>query len=159
MTVLPQTILVATDNSKQSMIAVDYAVELAKMTGAALHVVHVGWLSPWLYPVRLSDQQIKTLESEAQKALDEAVDQVKAGGGAVAGAHLRMGRPDGEVITLAEEIGADLVLVGARGRDSVPRIPLGRDSENIVKHAPCPVLVVRERVEASMTAGAIQVDS
>ena len=144
MAVLPRTILVATDNSRQSVIAVDYAVGLANASGAALHVVHVGWLSPWLYPVRLSEQQTKTLEGEAQKALDQAVDQVEAAGGSAAGSHLRMGRPDGEVLTLAEELGAELVVVGARGRDSVPRIPLGRDSENIVKHAPCPVLVVRE---------------
>ena len=93
MPAVPRTILVATDNSKQSVIAVDWAVALAKSIGAALHVVRVGMLSPWLYPVRLSDRQVKTLEGEAQAALDEAIAQVESSGGTVAGAHLKMGGP------------------------------------------------------------------
>lgn len=144
MSTFPAKILVATDDSKQSRLAVELAVELANKTQSELHIVHVGLLSPWLQPVRLSGRQIETLKEDAQKTLDRAVEQAQAAGATVVGAHLRIGRPDGEVITLGEEIGAAMIVVGCRGRDSITRIPLGRDSENIVKHALCPVLVVRD---------------
>ena len=143
MNIFPAKILVATDDSKQSRLAVDFAVELADKTQSELHIVHVGLLSPWLQPVRLSSAQIETLKKEAQKSLDQAVKQAETAGATVTQAHLKMGRPDGEVITLGEELGATLIVVGCRGRESHSRVPLGRDSENIVKHATCPVLVVR----------------
>ena len=55
-----------------------------------------------------------------------------------------MGRVDSEVIRLSEEIGCDLIVVGNRGVGSLTRILLGNDAESIVRHAHCPVLVVRK---------------
>jgi nucleotide-binding universal stress UspA family protein len=53
-------------------------------------------------------------------------------------------RVDEEVIDLASEIGADLIVVGSRGVGTLSRALLGSDSGNIVHHAHCPVLVVRD---------------
>jgi nucleotide-binding universal stress UspA family protein len=55
-------------------------------------------------------------EQQARKVLDAEAERVRAASGAVAQAHLSMGNADHEIVTLAEEIGAGLIVVGSRGR-------------------------------------------
>ena len=59
------------------------------------------------------------------------------------GTHLRRGRPAKEVVGLAEELGAELVVVGSRGLGEVKRLVVGSVSEGVVSLASCPILVVR----------------
>ena len=61
----------------------------------------------------------------------------------VAGAHVAVGRPDAEIVRVAEEIGAGLVIVGSRGLGPIGRAVMGGVSDSVVRHAHCPVLVVR----------------
>ena len=58
-------------------------------------------------------------------------------------AHLRVGEPDKEIIRLSEEIGATLIVMGSRGLGAVRRALMGSVSDSVVKHAHCPVLVMR----------------
>ena len=140
----PTKIVLAVDGSTEAKLAARHAADLASMTGSELHVVHVGLLSHWVHPDTLSAQQYQRLKDEAQKRLAGEVREIEAAGGKVAKAHLRMGRVDSEVIRVAEEIGSNLIIVGNRGIGALTRILLGVDAESIVRHAPCPVLVVRE---------------
>jgi len=144
MSIYPTKILVATDGSEEASYTLEMAVELADKTSSELHVVHVGLLSPWVHPDTLSAAQYTALKEEAQARLDKGVARARALGGSVAGAHLRMGRVDAEVIELSEELGIGLVVVGNRGQGTVQRILLGNNAESIVRHAPCPVMVVRK---------------
>lgn len=139
----PTRIVVAVDGSKPAQCAAQHALELANATGSELHVVHVGLLSHWVHPDTLSTQQYQRLEEEAQRRLDAEVREIEAAGGTVAASYLRMGRVDGEVIRLAEELDAGLIVVGNRGMGALARILLGTDADSIVRHAPCPVFVVR----------------
>jgi nucleotide-binding universal stress UspA family protein len=54
-----------------------------------------------------------------------------------------MGRADAEVVRLGEEIEAGLIVMGSRGVSTITRILLGSDAESIVRHAHCPVMIVR----------------
>ncbi len=65
----------------------------------------------------------------------------------VAQAHLRMGKPAAEIVALAEELGVGLVVVGSRGLGGVRRALMGSVSDSVVRHAHCPVLVVRKEGE------------
>lgn len=56
---------------------------------------------------------------------------------------VRRGKPGGEVLKVAEERGVDLIVVGTQGRTGVRRVLMGSTAEDIVRHAPCPVLVIR----------------
>ena len=84
------------------------------------------------------------LRREAQEILDEQVRKIEAAGGSVAIAHLRMNeRRDEAIVHLAEEIGADLIVMGSRGFGGLRRALLGNVADSVVRHAHCPVLVVR----------------
>jgi nucleotide-binding universal stress UspA family protein len=79
--------------------------------------------------------------------LDAEVERVRAVGGTVAEAYLRMGTPAAEIVDLAEELGVGLVVVGSRGLGGIRRALMGSVSDSVVRHAHCPVLVVRKEEE------------
>ncbi|HSK84908.1 MAG TPA: universal stress protein [Rubrobacter sp.] len=141
----PAKVLVATDGSKDALLATRAAIDLCTMTGAELHLVHV-WRtvpSPHFEPyIR------KQLEREARELLDEQVKTGEALGGVVAGSHLREGQKSGEILDLAEELGDALLVIGTRGHGPVRRLLLGSVSEGVVYHASSPVLVMRGGEEA-----------
>ncbi len=143
MSFFPRVILLATDGSEESALALEAAVDLSNKTESDLHVVHVALMSFWVYPDTTSTEQAQGLRREAQKLLDAQVEKVEKAGGTVAHAHLRMGRADAEVVRLGEEIGAGLIVMGSRGVSTITRILLGSDAESIVRHAHCPVMIVR----------------
>ena len=148
MSIFPTKILLATDGSEEATLAARTAVDIADKTNSELHVVYVG--EEYGYPIYAvpeyeSARRIQeNLEQEVRKLLDAEVEQVKAAGGTVVGAHFGMGRPDEEIVKLAEEIGAGLIVMGSRGRGGVRRSLMGSVSDSVVRHAHCPVMVVRE---------------
>ena len=155
MSIFPTKILLATDGSEEAELAAARAVELSQRTDSELHVVHVG-LAPILlagYPGTLGyDRKLyEQIEEEAQELLREQCWRVKVAGGTVAGSHFRMGTVDLEIVALAKEIGAGLIVMGCRGHRGVRRAIEGSISDAVIRHAPCPVLVVpsHERAEAS----------
>ncbi len=148
MSIFPTKILLATDGSEEATLAARTAVDIADKTNSELHVVYVG--EEYGYPVYAVPEYEyartiqENLEQEVRKLLDAEVEQVKAARGTVVGAHFGMGRPDEEIVKLAEEIGAGLIVMGSRGRGGVRRSLMGSVSDSVVRHAHCPVMVVRE---------------
>lgn len=144
----PEKVLVATDGSRDSELAIQRAVDLSQKTHAELHMVYVMLVSHWMVPDTLSDTQYQRLKAEAQSLLDKQVEKVKEAGGELRETHLKTGRrADEEVINLAEEIGADVIVVGSTGGGTISRALMGSDAESIVRHASIPVMVVRSRGE------------
>ncbi len=140
----PEKVLVATDGSEDSELAIQRAVDLSKKTGSELHMVYVMLVSHWMTPDTLSDSQYRRLKEEAESLLDKQAEKAKSAGGDVRQAHLQTGRrADEEIINLAEEIGADVIVVGSTGGGTISRAIMGSDAESIVRHAAIPVLVVR----------------
>jgi nucleotide-binding universal stress UspA family protein len=145
MSLFSGSILLATDGSEEAELAARTAVELANGTGSELHMVHIK-LVPILppYPEVLNwREDLVRAEREARELHDEQVKKVEDAGGTVAGAHLREEAPAEEIVALAEELRVDLIVVGSRGRGRIRRALAGSVSDWVVRHAPCPVLVVR----------------
>ncbi len=154
MSLFSRRILLATDGSEQAELAAGVAVELSKSTGAELHLVHVK-LIPITppYPEVLDwKEDLERAEREARELLDEQVKMVEDVGGTVAGVHLRQGEPAEEIVALAEELGVSLIVVGSRDRGRIRRALAGSVSDWVVRHAPCPVLVVRSHKGADNRA-------
>ena len=138
----------ATDGSEEARLAAQTAADLAQRTGSELHLVHVGGVvthgaSSGVQVGPLPGVHQDELNRQAEGLLEVEAERMKSSGIEVAEAHLRRGRADEEVIVLAEETGADLIAIGSRGRGGVRRALMGSVSDRVVRHAHCPVLVVR----------------
>jgi nucleotide-binding universal stress UspA family protein len=120
------------------------AIDLAESTNSRLHVVAVGrTFDAAIYEV-YTETGWEEIRREAQEILDEQVRKIEEAGGTVAIAHLRMGeRRDEAIVHLAEEIGAGLIVIGSRGFGGLKRALMGNVADSVVRHAHCPVLVVR----------------
>jgi nucleotide-binding universal stress UspA family protein len=136
----PNKILLATDGSEDATLAGRAAIELSKRTASELHVVH-SWQS---VPSARFESFIRAqLKQEAEELLAEQEKLMEAGGGKIAGTHLRRGPAVDEILNLAEELEAGLIVMGSRGMGPVQRLVMGSVSEGVVHHARCPVLVLR----------------
>lgn len=146
----PTKVLLATYGSGEASLAEEAAVDLARGTGSELHVVYVVSTVPELpYPSSSPKGRSEALLEQRRlgglKLLDDRVRRIEDLGGAVAASYYREGKPQKEVISLSEEIGAGLVIVGGRRRHWLERVFCGGGfSENLLRRAGRPVLVVSE---------------
>jgi len=159
MSIFPTKVVLAIDGSEEASRAAEAAVELCEKTGSELHVVHVG---EDIYLTSATDLEMvvpvwtaqeypdieANFEQIAWKVLDAEVEKVEAAGGTVAQAYLRMGVADAEIVELAEEIEAGLVVLGSRGLGGIRSALMGSVSYSVARHAHCPVLVVRDQKDA-----------
>jgi nucleotide-binding universal stress UspA family protein len=157
MSIFPTKIVLATDGSTQAQLAARSAADLAQKTNSELHVVHVFGIAPVGPPVYAEGTQLQSVEFEherdqeqriseqrAREVLEEQVEKVLSLGATVAGEHLIEGRVAPAIVGLAEQIGAGLIVMGSRGLGGIRRALMGSVSEMVVRHAHCPVLVVRD---------------
>jgi nucleotide-binding universal stress UspA family protein len=142
MSIFPTRVLLATDGSREAELAATTAADLANATNSELHLVHVGEFLPTV--LAQTEVQPAELEREARELLDEQVQRIEGAGGTVKEAHLRLGRADEEILQVAENIGAGLIVMGSRGRGRLRRALMGSVSDSVVRHAHCPVTIVRE---------------
>jgi nucleotide-binding universal stress UspA family protein len=142
MSIFPTKILLATDGSREAELAATTAADLANSTNSELHVLHVGEFVPTF----LAQTEIEPaeLERKARELLDDRVKRIEEAGGTVREAHLRLGEAHEEILELAEDIGAGLIVMGSRGRGRIRRALMGSVSDSVVRHAHCPVTIVRE---------------
>jgi nucleotide-binding universal stress UspA family protein len=148
MSIFPTKILLATDGSEEARQATQAAAELSKETGSEVHIAYV-LPSPselrghHLYSQEVMRSVLEQAEGEARSFLEEQAKQVGASGGKVAETHLRAGEPDKEIVRLSEELGVGTIVMGSRGLGGLRRALMGGVSESVVRHAHCPVFVVR----------------
>jgi nucleotide-binding universal stress UspA family protein len=146
----PMKILLATDGSKDAELAATAAVDLARNTDSELHVVTVFPGSAYVHPYyethfpEAAERLRREARKERQEMLDERAERIREAGGSVAHTHIRAGEPAAEIVTMAEEIEADLIAIGSRGLGGIRRALVGSVSDLVVRYAHCPVLVVRE---------------
>lgn len=141
-----RTILVAYDFSEHARLALETAVDLATRFGSELHLIHV--LQPPVYadlafagaaptPLDLGAVRKGVADSLAEVARGTG-GKVKIDTSVVEGASIadRIGEK-------AEEIGADLLVMGTHGRTGLAHAFLGSVAERTLRRSPCPVLTVR----------------
>ena len=141
----PKNLLVPFDFSEYSEHALDYAVNLATQLGATIHLVHVISIPTAGVPevvVPINASMIENMVVDYQKELDKIAaarrKQVPVGQ-----VHVRIGDAREVILHAAEEIGADMIVMGTHGRRGFRRALLGSVAETVVRTAPCPVLTLR----------------
>ena len=152
MGIFPTKIVLAIDDSEEAELAAMKAVDLADSTDSELYVVHVGLTPNFLVEGSpgYSRELYEEIEQEAQELLRKLTWRVKTAGGNVAGSYLRMGEVDLEIVSLARELEAGLIVMGCRGHGGIRRAIGGSVSDAVIRHAPCPVLVVRSHESAEI---------
>jgi nucleotide-binding universal stress UspA family protein len=139
-------IVAGVDGSPSSLVALQWAVRQAGLTGGSVRAVMA-----WQYPVAITGYGWAPIavvepgeyEENAQKALAEAVAAVDTSGCDVQISQwVRQGNPAQVLIDAAAD--ADLLVVGSRGHGGFAEVLLGSVSMHCVHHAPCPVAVIRD---------------
>ena len=139
-------ILVPVDFSPLSRKALDYGVSFARQFHAEISLLHV--VEPMPLPPEMplpasgASYQMD-LQQFAEQQLQEWQNEV-AGRAAIKTA-VRYGNPFREIVQAANENNIDLIIIGTHGRTGLPHLLVGGTAERIVRLAPCPVMVVRER--------------
>jgi nucleotide-binding universal stress UspA family protein len=114
--------------------------------------VHVAYVLPsptelrghHLYSEEVMRSVLEQAEGEARSLLEEQARQIEASGGKLAETHLKTGKPDNEIVRLSEELNVGTIVIGSRGLGAMSRALMGSVSESVIRHAHCPVFVVRE---------------
>jgi nucleotide-binding universal stress UspA family protein len=134
-------ILLATDLSSASEGATDQALQLARDLHADLLIVSV------IDPTSLLAGTPMVARMDQRRAAREVAAQAIVVRGRRAGVSVRFlvweGEPGPAIVEAAVAEGADLVVVGTHGRSRVGRLVLGSVSDHVVRHASCPILIVR----------------
>jgi nucleotide-binding universal stress UspA family protein len=143
-----RSILLPTDFSECAAYAVPAAAALARLTGArivCLHVIEpivptVGW-TPVAEPLPVADISDR-LEDSAARELPKIAHAPEFAGLEVEDVIVH-GEAASEIVRVARERAADLIVISSHGRTGWGRILFGSTAESVVRHAPCPVLVVK----------------
>ncbi len=145
MSILPTTILPATDGSRDAELARNTAVDLANSTDSELHLVTVAPGYP-TYDVH-NPSVLEQLRKQAEAILNAQAKKVEQEGGKVAEKHLRIAERyrAQQIVQVAEDIEADLIVMGSRGLGGIRRALIGSVSDAVIRGAHCPVLVVRPK--------------
>lgn len=140
-----QHILVPVDFSQCSLQALRYAVAFARQFKASITLLYVvqQYYLPGDFTGGLDYAALeKEIEENSAREL-ERIATKNVGKKAPWKVLLRMGRPVDQIIRIADEINADLIIIATHGRTGLKHVVLGSTAENVVRHAPCPVLTVR----------------
>lgn len=139
-----KNILLPTDFSEPSLTATRYGLEMARRFDATLHLLHV-IEDPEVYVPAFESYPLpprEDFERYAQERLDNWILPEDAEGCRIERRWVH-GVPFPEIVRVAEELKADLIVIGTHGRGFLAHVLLGSVAEKVVRKSPCPVLTVR----------------
>lgn len=143
-------ILVALDFSTSTQPVIDAACRLGRLEGATLHLLHVvepipefvGYDAAGVIPAVGSDPlPVQTKATSSERRLNDLVESIQARG-VRADYELVEGLPVDCVLEKARALSVGMIIMGSHGHGALYHLLVGSVTEGVLKHAPCPVLVV-----------------
>ncbi len=139
-------LVLATDGSASVQRATAVAIDLAERFEATIHALYV-----------IDEDEIDAAPEDVRDELRDGLEDQSSGAlGSIRAsadtditAEVRAGRPPVEIVRYADEVEADIVAIGTRGRHGEHRLLLGSVAEEVVRRSPIPVLTVRQLADAS----------
>ena len=132
-------ILVPVDFSDCSKKALQYAIPFTRQFGAELVLLSV--IEPYPAVPEMAPTDFETIDDTRRhlETLRRTIPEMVH-----ARTLLRTGSPAAEIVAAAGDLGIDLIIIATHGRKGLTRMMLGSTTEKVVRHASCPVLIVRE---------------
>jgi len=137
-------VLIALDGSPAGQKALDRAVEMARAGTTKLHAAYI--VETGLFSSLPTDNTVEIMYNVLQKEGEAVLDKAKtdaAAHGVTLTTHLKFGHAGSEIISLADKIKADLIIVGSHGKSQTDRLLIGSVSTFIVTHSRVSTMVVR----------------
>jgi nucleotide-binding universal stress UspA family protein len=145
-----RSILVPTDFSATSEAALHYATQMALTLGAHLCLMHVPGKTGEHFEANFPVGQFETTAHERLSSFltEEELERLRPEYA------LRVGTPAEEIVRYADFRDADLIIMGTHGRSGIAHVLMGSVAEQVVRMAPCPVLLVRAPKRTAASEGA-----
>jgi len=137
-------ILVAIDGSEPADHALDVAIDEAEVRNAEVHVVYV--VESGLFSSLPMDNTLEIIYSVLQKEGEEILESARKKADAkrvLLTTHLRQGHAGSQIVSLAKDLGVDLIVLGSYGKSGVDRLLLGSVTDYVVQNSPITTMVVR----------------
>ena len=144
----PQVVVVAVDFSLPARRALAWAIEYAQHISCVLHTVHVVDRRFQASDLAADPGAIRTELTNAEQLAAAELKALNDDGRARLGMiheHVAFGKPADEVLRVARELGAILIVIGSHGRDAISHLLLGSVAERVVRGADCPVAVIKHK--------------
>ncbi|QWL63948.1 universal stress protein [Aeromonas jandaei] len=139
-----KTLLCPVDFSQMSKAVLDYAVFMAQSHDARLKLVHVVDQLHGFDSYKILHMTAVEITHEMERHARTQLKELVATLPIPATFDIRFGRAADEIVIQANDDEADLIVMGSHGRSGISHLLVGSVAESVVRHAPCPVLVVRQ---------------
>ncbi|MCS3457662.1 universal stress protein [Aeromonas rivuli] len=139
-----RTLLCPVDFSQMSQPVLDYAVFMAKSHNASLKLIHVVDQLHGFDSYKILHMTAIEITHEMERHAKEEIQRLIETLPISADFVVRFGRAADEIVAQAKEDKVDLVVMGSHGRSGISHLLVGSVAESVVRHAPCPVLIVRQ---------------
>jgi nucleotide-binding universal stress UspA family protein len=155
-----EVILVAIDGSETSMNALEFAIEESAKRDAQLHGIYVietyhsAFNSPYCQEGDTACELLTRILEEESDATIAAIREKAAGLGGTITVHKKEGHPGAEIIRLAEELNAMMIIAGSLGKTGIERVLVGSTGHYVVNHSPITTVIVKASAKkGALTAG------
>ncbi|MGY3941809.1 universal stress protein [Aeromonas tecta] len=138
-----KSLLCPVDFSEMSNAVLDYAVFMAQSHQAELKLIHVVDQLHGFDSYKILHMTAIEITHEMERQAKSQLKELVATLAIPATFEVRFGRAADEVVIQAKEDKVDLIVMGSHGRSGISHLLVGSVAESVVRHAPCPVLVVR----------------
>jgi nucleotide-binding universal stress UspA family protein len=142
-----KNVLVATDFSEPSTVALEYGRELSRTYGAKLHLLHVAEDLRWRYATDMTPPVLVDVQDDLEASLRSRLDALltdedrrELDARAVVQTAIM---PSEAIVEYAKAKGVDVIVMGTHGRSGLAHVFMGSVAERVVRFASCPVLTVR----------------
>lgn len=146
-----EKILVPVDGSELSKKAFKKALSLANNFGSKVEILHVNenlpssWGIPGIEGIEISEEQIREEMEKSSEELVEEYTKISRDMGIETGSNIIDGDPANEIIEASRDY--DLIVMGIHGKGGLFHLLIGGTAEKVVRHACCPVFLIRDRTE------------
>jgi nucleotide-binding universal stress UspA family protein len=139
-------IILPTDLSSFSLTAFDYAKDIAERNDSEIYIIYVLDKNPPLVLLQSSNGKTKMTKDEYEgkikKEFNSVLRQLQDSTNAIVKGEIRVGDDSEEIISLASEIKADLIILSTHSRTGFLRSILGSVADKVIQNAKCPILVI-----------------